>query len=146
MKIFLDTKLFPQYNPVISASELRAKKAEERAKKAEQDAIDKLYSDLGSIKSFALGATPNFTIDLNQDMLKLEDIEQLIVTFGQFGRVVQREILYFSDNYEDEYEVLDSEGHKEVHNWSLEKDSEGYYTHRPWKERKEDTGHIVNGS
>lgn len=112
MKLELNTRLFPQYNPMVSLAEKREKEAEEAKKAEEEKKVQELYEALDNINSFALGTTPNFTIDLNRDLLKLEDIEQLIVTFGQFGQVVQREILYFSDNYDidlDEVKI-DSEG------------------------------------
>ena len=106
MKLQLNTKLFPQYNPLVSLAERKEKAAEEAKKEAEEKAVQELYDSLESINSFALGTTPNFTIDLNKDLLKLEDIDQLIVTFGQFGQVVQREILYFSDNYKLDYDLV----------------------------------------
>ena len=106
MKLQLNTRLFPQYNPLVSLAERKEKAAEEAKKEAEEKAVQELYDSLESINSFALGTTPNFTIDLNKDLLKLEDIDQLIVTFGQFGQVVQREILYFSDNYKLDYDLV----------------------------------------
>lgn len=109
MKLNLSTRLYPTYNPMVSLAERRAK-AEEEAKKAEEEKkVQELYDSIESINTFALGTTPNFTIDLNKDLLKLEDIEQLTVTFGQFGKVVQREILYFSDNYKLDYDLVDEE-------------------------------------
>ena len=109
MKLHLQTKLFPQYDTIVTLAEQSTIKKEEEQKKAEeaakQEEIEQLYNDLNSIRSFAIGTTPNFTIDLNKDLLSLEDLEQVQVTFGQFGKVVQREILYFSDNY-----VINSEG------------------------------------
>ena len=152
MKINLQTRLFPGYygyNPMVSVLEYRAKKEEEAKKAAEEKAKQELIESLGNIKTFAIGTTPNFTIDLNKDMLQLDDIEQLIVTFGQFGRLVQREILYFSDNYKVDYE-LDSEGNyvplsssivrdeKNIFNDEIQfmptgfKDSEGNDIHR-WR-------------
>ena len=106
MKLQLNTRLFPQYNPLVSLAERKEKAAEAAKKEAEEKAVQELYDSLESINSFALGTTPNFTIDLNKDLLKLEDIDQLIVTFGQFGQVVQREILYFSDNYKLDYDLV----------------------------------------
>ena len=94
---------------MVSLSENKAKKEAEKEKQAEEEAKKELIENLGKIKTFTLGTTPNFTIDLNPDMLTLDDIDQLIVSFGQFGKLVQREILYFSDNYKLDYEV-DSEG------------------------------------
>lgn len=89
----------------MSVKEQREEKEKEAQKEAEKKAQEELLKNLGQIKSFALGTTPNFVIDLNKDMLQLEDIDQLIVTFGQFGKMVQREILYFSDNYDVDYDV-----------------------------------------
>ena len=110
MKLSLSTRLFPQYNPMISLAENKAKKEEEKKKEAEEKAQEELMEALSGIKSFALGTTPNFVIDLNRDMLKLEDIEQLFVTFGQFGKLVQREMLFFSDNYDVTYEIDEEDG------------------------------------
>ena len=113
MKVNLQTRLFPGYSgydPLISIAEQRARKEEAAKKEAEEKAKQELQESLGKIKSFAIGTTPNFTIDLNPDMLTLDDIEQLTVTFGQFGRVIQRELLYFSDNYKYGF-WQDSEGH-----------------------------------
>ena len=89
----------------MSVKEQREEKEKEAQKEAEKKAQEELLKNLGQIKSFALGTTPNFVIDLNKDMLQLDDIDQLIVTFGQFGKMVQREILYFSDNYDVDYDV-----------------------------------------
>ena len=110
MKLNLQTRLFPNYNPITSLAANKEKKEEEARKEAEQKAAEQVYEDLAKIKTFTIGTTPNFTIDLNPDMLRLEDIEQLTVVFGQFGKMVQKEILYFSDNYKLDYELVEDDG------------------------------------
>ena len=138
MKIQLNTRLFPQYNSILSIAQQRAKKEEAAKKEAEQKAKEELYNNLGKIKSFAIGTTPNFTIDLNKDMLSLDEIDQLIVTFGQFGKVVQREILYFSDNYRLDYEV-DSEGNYIDHSAEVVIDDRHIFDDEPYVDSE---GHL----
>ena len=131
MKINLRTKLYPQYNPVMSLAAQRAEKEAKEKQEAEEAAKKEFYEKFEKIKTFTIGTTPNFNIDLNKDMLKLEDIDQLTVTFAQFGKVVQREHLFFSDNFTTDFEV-DSEGEYVEGTFDLVTDEKDIFNDQPY--------------
>lgn len=113
MKVNLQSKLFTNYSPMMSAADWKAKKAAEeaakkrkeqeeaeaKAKEEAQKAIEELHKKIASIKTITMGTTPNFVIDLNPDLLTIDQIDQVTVIFAQNGKVVQKERLFHSDNY-----------------------------------------------